>query len=317
MGQHQHEILELPGAPTDASGRMVDQRLLGELMAATMADCTPCATRSLDEIVDDPASIARLAEFSRLLIITVYNGEPPRFMTDDGAIGPSPITPEFRRLMRAVQAGETAYPECVRMTRTERWTAARSAVGLLIGHLYVADESRIGTGQTLPQACVATASLMTKWWTAAKRYEAAEFVMRWDGYQATLPSGAKLPLEADVAVAFILGAVLHHVAKQDGITVDTLDQLVFTRARPVLEDRQRAERALRDFVFPPGFVENKAVHVKRLAQVDHVFLANICGSAALVVDAHAADCSDGTDRNSQREYALVDRAAQIISAESS
>ncbi|MFE9424224.1 hypothetical protein ACFYNO_14800 [Kitasatospora sp. NPDC006697] len=298
--------MELPGGPTDADGRPVDQRLLGELTAAALKDCDGCVDRLLGAVAAEPASVARLVEVSRLIAIRLHNGELPPFMTDDQDMS-GPGTAEFRRLVRAVNAAEPLFEKCEQMTVAERRTAARTAVELLVGHLTIADQEGVTRVQTLPQACVAVSSGMVNWWRTVTPMADREFADRWKEWALT-HRALGLPRDGGDAVALVLGSVLHHQGKQDGLTVETVGELAFTRAMPILQDSQKAGSILRAFVGPPE-IDDITVPVKRLA-ADADFFAELCRFARLVVTAHAANCPHGL-RQSEHECTLAHRAAAI------
>ncbi|MDX3025000.1 hypothetical protein [Streptomyces acidiscabies] len=145
-------------------------------------------------------------------------------------------------------------------------------------------DSRSGAvTQTLPQACTAVAAEMISWWFRMTPW-ARDLFRSWAPLADSEDTGP-------VAATLLLGAVLHHQAVTDGVTVDTIDDLVFTRVRPILEDPEQAVRVLREYPDPPaltGFV----APVRRRAQEDREFLAALCSYTRHTVAAHAEDCPD-------------------------
>lgn len=150
------------------------------------------------------------------------------------------------------------------------------------------DSTSDAVTQSLPQACTAVASEMISWWFRMTPC-ARDLFRSW----APLADSDDTPGEdaGPVAAALLLGAVLHHQAVTDGVTVDTIGDLVFTRVRPILEDPEQAIRVLREYPAPPaltGFVAS----VRRRAQGDRDFLAALCSYTRHTVAAHVEDCPD-------------------------
>ncbi len=307
MGTHEHDPVELPGGSTDADGRPVDQQLLGELMAAALKGCTGCMDRLLGQVAADSACVARLVEVSRLTALRVYRGELPPFMTDDGDRS-GPCSAELRRLVRAVTAAEPLFEECEQLTVAERRSAAHTALELLVGHLVVANEEGLDTAQTLSQACFGLSALMVTWWFETNRFAAREFSDFWKEH-AFARRELGLPHDGADAVGLLLGAVLHHQAIQDGVSVEQIRALIFTRAIPVLQDTEQVGSILRRYVAPPE-IDDIAVPVKRLARADAGFLAELCQFARLTVAAHAAGCPHGL-RQVEHQCTLAHRASAM------
>ncbi|GAA2255739.1 hypothetical protein GCM10010430_44460 [Kitasatospora cystarginea] len=307
MGTHQHEPVELPGGQSNPGGRAVNQRLLGELTAAAMKDCTGCVDRLVAEAAVDPVCVARLVEVSRLVALRVYRGELPPFMTDDHDMS-GPSTAEFRRLVRAVNAAEPLFEECEQMTVAERLTAARTALELLVGYLSIAEQEGVDTAQTLSQACVAVSSMMISWWRQVTPMADLELSQRWKE-RAFAHRDMGLPRGGQDAVALLLGGVLHHQALRDDVTIETLGDLVFTRVVPVLRDPVQTSSILSAYTAPPE-IDDITVPVKRLARGDTDFLTELCLFARYVVTAHAVNCPHGL-RESDHECTLAHRAAAI------
>ncbi|MFC5252979.1 hypothetical protein [Streptomyces nigrescens] len=307
MGTHQHDPVELPGGSTDSDGRPVDQQLLGELMAAAIKGCTGCVDRLLGKVAADSVCVARLVEVSRLTALRVYRGELPSFMTDDDD-GSGPSSTELRRLVRAVTAAEPLFEECEQLTVAERRSAASTALELLVGHLMVANEEGLNTAQTLSQACFGLSALMVKWWFETTPLAAGEFSDLWKEHHLARRE-VGLPHDGTDAVGLLLGSVLHHQAIQDGLSVEGIRDLVFTRAIPTLKDTEQVGNILRLYAAPPE-IDDITVPVKRLARADAGFLAKLRQFARLTVTAHAADCPHGL-RQVEHQCTLAHRAAAI------
>lgn len=308
MGAHEHGSVELPGGPADAEGRAVDEQLLGALVGAALKG-SDCVAGHLDEVAADLACLVRLVNFSRLTVLRVYRGELPGFMTDDGdRFGPS--APELRRLVRAATAGEPLFEVCEQMTPAERRAAAGNALELLIGHLTVAHSEGIDDTETLAELCCATGALLIGWSLQAAPIAEQELTEIWQTYAFGQREAALKGTGAD-AVALLLGAVLHHQAREDEVSTQTFQGLVLTRVLPVLKDPERTERILRAFAAPPG-TEAVAAPVKRLAHRDRAFLADLCNHARHALTLHAGNCPYGL-REAGHECTVEHRLAAISS----
>jgi len=306
MGAHQHGSVELPGGPTDAEGRAVNEQLLGALVGAALKG-GECVAEHLDEVAADLACLVRLVSFSRLTALRVYRGELPGFMTDDDdSFGPS--APELKRLVRAVTAGEPLFELCERMTPAERRAAAGDALDLLIGHLTVAHSEGIDATETLAQLCCAIGLVLVGWSLQAAPMVDRELTETWQKYQFGQREAGLKGTGAD-AVTLLLGAVLHHQARKDEVSTDTIQGLVFTRVLPVLKDPEQAEEVLRAFVAPPD-ADATTAPIKRLARQDRAFLSDLCSYARHILTLHSRNCPYGL-REAGHECTVEHRLAAI------
>ncbi|GGU55701.1 hypothetical protein GCM10010211_20600 [Streptomyces albospinus] len=290
MGAHEHGPVELPGGPTDAEGLAVNEQLLGALTGAAVNGCTPCVDRLLDEAAADPASVGRLVEVSRLTALRLNRGELPAYLTtDDDPSGPA--APEFKRLVRAITAAEPLAEVCEQLTAPERRAAADYAIELLVGHLTIANTTGLDDADTLSEMCCAISALLVEWVFTTAPMARQQFTETWHQY-ALGQREAGLPGNGVHALALLLGAVLHHQARQDQVTVEQLRTLVFTRALPALKDPEQAGAILSGFVAPPGN-DDVTVPVKRLARRDSAFLADLCKYVRHTIAMHVKDCPHG------------------------
>ncbi|WSP41490.1 hypothetical protein OG247_32145 [Streptomyces sp. NBC_01244] len=307
MGAHEHGSVELPGGPTNAEGRAVNEALLGALMAAAIKGCTECVDRRLDEVASEPTCLARLVEVTRLTTLRLNRGEIPGFMTDDDdTFGPA--APELKRLVRAATAAEPLTEVCEQLTIAERRAAAEYAIELLVGALTLANSTGLDDAETLAQMCCAISALLVEWWFTTAPMAAREFTETWRRW-AFGHREAGLPGNGVQAVALLLGAVLHDQALQDRVPVEKLRTLVFTRTLPSLQEPERAAGILSAFAAPPG-TDDITVPVKRFALSNPAFLAEMCGLARHTLTVHAENCPHGL-RESDHECTLAHRAPAL------
>ncbi|MFI0711261.1 hypothetical protein ACH4SK_11500 [Streptomyces inhibens] len=307
MGAHKHEPVELPGGPTNAEGRAVNEQLLGALTGAAIKGCTQCVDRLLDDVAADPACVARLVEMSRLTALRVNRGELPSYMTDDDdPFGPA--APEFKRLVRAITAAEPPTEVCEQLTAPERRAAASHAIELLVGQLTIANATGIDDVETLAEMCCAISALLVEWAFTTAPVARREFTEKWDRY-AFEQQEAGLPGNGVHALALLLGAVLHHQARQDQVTVEQFIDLVFTRALPALQAPEQAGAILSTFAAPPH-TEDMTVPVKRLAQSNSDFLADLCAFARHTITMHVKDCPYGL-RETDHECTIAHRGSAL------
>ncbi|WP_405749416.1 hypothetical protein OG232_04565 [Streptomyces sp. NBC_01411] len=288
MGAHQHGSVKLPGGPTDAKERAVDEEALGALVGAALKD-SECVAEHLDEVAANLACLVRLVTFSRHAALRVYHGELPGFMTDDDD-NFGPACPELKRLVRAVTAGEPLFEVCEQLTSAERRAAARDALELLIGHLTLTASEDLDDVETLAELCCTIGAGMIGWSSQAAPMAERELSETWQKYAFGREAGLQ-GTGAD-AVALFLGAVLHHQARTDEVSVETIRDLAFTRALPVLRDPERTEEILRVFVAPPQ-TDAITAPIKRLARRDHAFLTDLCLYARRTLALHVENCPYG------------------------
>ncbi|NUK21958.1 hypothetical protein [Streptomyces lunaelactis] len=307
MGAHEHGSVELPGGPSTAEGAAVNEQLLGALTGAAVKGCTQCVDRLLDEVAADPACVARLVEVSRLTALRLNRGELPGFMTDDD--DPSgPAAPEFKRLVRAVTAAEPLTEVCEQLTAAERRSAAAHAIELLIGQLTVANTIGLDDAETLAEMCCAISAMLVEWCFTTAPMARREFTEAWRRY-AFGHREAGLPGDGIQALALLLGAVLHHQARQDHVPIEQLRTLVFTRALPALQEPERAGAVLSGFAAPPD-TEAVTVPVKRLARSNSDFLAEMCSFARHTIAMHVRDCPHSL-RETDHDCTLAHRAPAL------
>ncbi|MFD7013979.1 hypothetical protein [Streptomyces sp. NPDC059928] len=307
MGAHEHGLVKLPGGPTDADGNAVNEQLLGSLMGAAIKGCTQCVDRLLDEAAADTACVVRLVEVTRLTALRMYKGELPTFMTDEDATS-GPATPEFTRLVRAITAAESLTEVCERLTPPERRAAAGYAVEQLVALLTFANTTGIDDTETLSEMCCAVSALLVEWAFTTSQLARWQFTKMWEPY-AFGQREAGLPDNGVHALALLLGAVLHHQARQDQVTVEHLGPLVITRALPALRDPEQAGTILNAFVAPPGN-DDITVPVKRLARSNSAFLADLCKFARHTITTHMQDCPHGL-RETDHECTLAHRSPAL------
>ncbi|MFI0776242.1 hypothetical protein [Streptomyces sp. NPDC021212] len=290
MGAHEHRPVELPGGPVNAEGQTVNEPLLGALMGAAINGCTPCVDRLLEEVAADPACAVRLVEVSRLTGLRLNHGELPGFMTDDDDVS-GPAAPEFKRLVRAVTAAEPVTEVCEQMTAADRRAAAGYAIELLVGQLTLANSIGFDDEETLAQMCCAISALLVEWWLSTAPMARREFTEAWEQYVFG-HRAAGLPGNGVNALALVLGAVLHHQARQDRVSVQEVRTLVFTRVLPVLQEPEQVGAILSAFVAPPD-TDDVTVPVKRFARSNRDFLAELCTFAQRTITMHLKDCPHG------------------------
>ncbi|MFD5030015.1 hypothetical protein ACFWM0_06255 [Streptomyces sp. NPDC058405] len=307
MGAHDHGPVELPGGPVDAEGRAVNEALLAALTGAAVNGCAGCVERLLDEVAAEPACVARLVGVARLTAMRLDRGELPRFMTDDDDSS-GPAAPEFKRLVRAVTAAEPVTEVCERMTAGERRAAAGSAIEMLVGHLTLANSVGFDDGETLAEVCCAVSALLVEWWFSSAPMARREFTEAWQKH-AFGHREAGLPGDGLNALALLLGALLHHQARQDQVRVEELGPLVFTRALPALENPEEAGAILDAFVAPPH-TDDITVPVKRYARSNPGFLAELCRYARFTITVHVRDCPHGL-RQENHECTLAHRGPAL------
>lgn len=274
----------------DAEGRAVNEQLLAALTGAAVGNCAECVERLLEEVAAEPACVARLVEVTRLTAIRTNRGDLPAYMTDDD--DPSgPTAPEFKRLVRAVTAAEPVTVVCEQMTDAERHAAASTAIERLVGQLTIANSTGIDDSETLAEMCCAVAALLVEWWFSGAPMARQEFTEAWRKH-AFGRREAGLPGDGTNALALLLGALLHHQARQDHVAVEDLRPLVFTRAVPTLESPERAGAVLAAFVAPP---HNDAITapIKRYARTNPEFLAELCSYLRFAIAVHVKDCPHG------------------------
>lgn len=304
MGAHQHGSVELPGEPTDDEGRAVNEQLLAGLMGAALKG-SECLDEHLDEVAADPACLARLVTVSRLAALRVHHGELPGYITDDDdRFGPS--YPELKRLVRAVTAAEPLFDLCEQLTPAERRAAAVGALEVLVGSLYVA-RAQDGEGEgteTLAEMCCAFGAVMTGWAAEAAPMVEWELTETWKQYMFDQREAGLKGTGGD-AVALLLGALLHHQAREEQLTPLTIRKLVFTRVQPTLNDPERTGEILRTFVAPPQ-TEVTTAPIKRLARHDPAFLADLCRFARSTLTLHSRNCPQGL-RDASHECSIGHR----------
>lgn len=293
MGAHEHGPVELPGGPVDGEGRAVDEPLLAALTGAAVAGCTECVQRLLEEVAAEPACVARLVEVTRLTAINTNRGELPAYMTDGDPAGLA--GPEFTRLVRAVTAAEPVTGMCEQMTGAERRAAAGAAIEMLVGQLRVANSIGFDDSETLAEMCCAVAALLVEWWFSKAPMARGEFTEAWRKH-AFGHRKAGLPGDGANALALLLGALLHHQARQDQVVVEDLRPLVFTRVLPVLESPERAGAVLAAFVAPPH-TDTVTVPIKRYARTNPEFIAELCRYLRSAIAVHVKDCPHGLREN--------------------
>ncbi|MFJ3946236.1 hypothetical protein [Streptomyces griseoaurantiacus] len=304
MGAHQHGSVKLPGGPTDDEGREVDEEALGALMSAALQG-SECIAEHLDEVAADLAGLVRLVTFARLTTLRVYHGELPGYMTDSDGKLPA-YAPEFTHLVRAVTAGEPLFELCEQMTPAQRRAAAEDALDALVGHLR--DVEGLNDSGTLAELCCQIGAVMIGWSSQAAPMGERELTQTWQKYQFGQREAGLKSTSAD-AVALLLGAVLHHQARTDEVTTDTIRELAFTRALPVLKDPERAEEILRVFVAPPE-TEALIAPIKRLARRNRAFLTDLCNHARHLLALHVENCPYGL-RESGHECTVEHRLEAI------
>ncbi|MDX3024997.1 hypothetical protein [Streptomyces acidiscabies] len=304
MGAHQHESVRLPGGPTDDEGRDVDEAALGALVGAALQG-SECVAGHLDEVAGDVSGLVRLVTFARLTTLRFHHGELPGYMTDDDD-ELAAYTPGFRRLVRAVTAGEPLFELCEQMTPAQRRSAAGDALDALTGHLSAMEGPTDPV--TLAELCCRIGAVMIGWSSQAAPMAERDLTETWQKYQSGRHEAGLKGSGAD-AVALLLGAVLHQQARTDEVTTDTIQELVLTRALPVLKAPERAGEILRAFVAPP---ETEAViaPVKRLARRDRAFLTDLCSHARHLLALHVENCPYGL-RESSHECTLAHRLEAI------
>ncbi|MFF1712200.1 hypothetical protein [Streptomyces sp. NPDC058268] len=304
MGAHQHGSVKLPGGPTDDEGREVDEEALAALVSAALQG-SECVAEHLDEVAADLAGLVRLVTFARLTTLRVYHGELPDYMTDDDD-RLATYAPEFRRLVRAVTAGEPLFERCEQMTPAQRRSAAEDALDALSGHLRAVEG--LNDSVTLAELCCQIGAVMIGWSSQAAPMAERELTETWQKYQFGQREAGLKSTSAD-AVALLLGAVLHHQARTEEVTTETIQELVFTRALPVLKAPERAEEILRAFVAPP---ETDAIiaPIKRLARRDRAFLTDLCNHARHLLALHVENCPYGL-RESGHECTVEHRLEAI------
>ncbi|MFD7919676.1 hypothetical protein ACFV3R_10665 [Streptomyces sp. NPDC059740] len=288
MGTHQHGSVELPGGPTDDEGREVDEEALGALVSAALQG-QECVGEHLDEVAADLPGLVRLVTFARLTTLRVYHGELPDYMTD-GDDGVGAYAPEFKRLVLALTVGEPLFELCEQMTPAERRRAAEDALEALAGHLRFVEDVDDSVA-TLAEVCCRVGAVMVGWSSQAAPMAEKELTEAWQRYQFGQRE-AGLEGTGAAAVALLLGAVLHHQARMDKVSTETIGGLVFTRALPVLKAPERAEEILRVFVAPP---ETEAIiaPIKRLARRDRAFVTDLCSHARHLLTLHVEACPYG------------------------
>ncbi|MFG3000929.1 hypothetical protein [Streptomyces sp. NPDC048340] len=314
MGEqaHEHGSVALPGDPVDDDGRAVNQELLGSLMAAAYAACAPCIDRLLGDVADDPVTLGRLVVVARQLALRVYRWELPGHLTDD-ADRFGPAAPEFKRLVRAVTAAEPVAEVCEQLTAAGRRAAARDAFETLTGLLAVAQEEGLDEQPVLPALCCAYGSLLVDWVFATAPLARREYTDVWRRWAFGRPE-AKLTGNGQAALALLLGAVLHHQARQDNVAAPQVEDLVFSRVLPALRDVERAGAVLTAFVAPESKdIAEVTVAVKRLARGDSGFLAELCALAAHTVTMNIKDCPHGL-READHECTLAHRTPALADA---
>ncbi|MFF8601873.1 hypothetical protein ACF065_27635 [Streptomyces sp. NPDC015232] len=306
MGAHQHGSVELPrvATDTDSEGRAVNEEALGALMGAVLNSCE-CVAEHLDEVAADAGCLVRLVTFSRLTALRVYRGELPGYMTDDDDRF-SASSPELKRLVRAVTAGEPLFELCEQMTPAERRAAAEDALDALMGHLPLVEG--LDETETLAELCCQVGAVVIGWSSQTAPMAERELTGAWQKYQFGQREAGLRGTGAD-AVALLLGAVLHHQARTDEVTTDTIRELVFTRALPVLKDPQRTEEILRVFVAPPE-TDPIIAPIKRLARRDPAFLTDLCSHARHLLALHVEHCPYGL-RESGHECTVGHRLEAI------
>ncbi|MDH6138505.1 hypothetical protein P3T35_000482 [Kitasatospora sp. GP30] len=295
MEGHWHGLHELPGGEVDSSGRAVNLLLIGELTAATLQGCRGCRDRLLDSACRDAVVVVRLVETACLLALRMRDGDLAPHMHQDDHTGPGAA--EFRTLAALLHAGGDIHDACTEMTDDQRRTVAATALEYIAGDLLVANvEDGIGSGQSLPEAMVATASLMTTWWAQTAPRHAERLRRRWESAEASSgqadPDAARLA--GGDALSLFLGAVLHAQGVRQEITGATLPDLRYADTLPTLSDPADCARVIAEFAWPLGVTE----HVSRLRQAlraegNDDLLSLLAVSARQVVGAHFAYCSDG------------------------
>lgn len=307
MGAHEHGPVELPGGPVDTEGRAVNEPLLAALTGAAVGGCTECVQRLLEEVAAEPACVARLVEVTRLTAIRTNGGELPGYMTDDD--DPSgPAVPEFKRLVRAATAAEPVTVVCEQMTSAERRAAAGTAIETLVGQLTVANSFGLDDSETLAEMCCAVAAMLVEWWFSRVPMARREFTEAWKKH-AFGHREARLPGDGTNALALLLGALLHHQARQDQVVVEDLRPLVFTRVLPALESPERAGAVLAAFVAPPH-TDTVTVPIKRYARANPESLAELCLYLRSAIAVHVKDCPHGL-RESGHACTLAHRGSAL------
>ncbi|WP_077060479.1 hypothetical protein [Streptomyces sp. MP131-18] len=283
--------MPLPGGPTTTDGHAVNEPLLGALAAAAIRDCTECVDRFLDEIADAPASVARLVEVARLAALRLHRGELPGFFTDDDDRS-GPAMPELKHLVRAATAAEPLTAVCEQLTTAQRRAAARDAIEMLVGQLKVANTFGRDESQTLAELCCAISALLVEWCFAAAPMDGRHFSETWRKWSSGRQREARLPGNGIPALALLLGAVLHHQARQDDVPAEQLQDLVFARALPLLQEPPEVGDILKAFAAPP---ENDSITgpVKRLARSEPQFLSDLCSYARHTIMLHVENCPHG------------------------
>ncbi|MFD8609736.1 hypothetical protein [Streptomyces sp. NPDC059631] len=205
----------------------------------------------------------------------------------DGDDRSGTYAPEFKRLMLALTAGEPLIELCEQMTPAERRRVAEEALDALEGNMRLV-EGVDDSVATLAELCCQVGALMVGWSSQAAPMAERGLTETWQRYQFGQRE-AGLEGTGTAAAALLLGAVLHHQARKDDVSTDTIDGLAFTRILPVLEAPEQAEAILRMFVAPP---EREAfiVPVKRLARRDRAFLTDLCRHARHLLTLHVEHC---------------------------
>lgn len=101
--EHHHGRLEIPAYP-DPAGRPVDHELLGQFVGAAFEGCASCQEALLMLMVEDPATTARLVQWTCVSTQAAFGGLA-EYLIRDGV--PGPARPEFRQLARAGVEGDT------------------------------------------------------------------------------------------------------------------------------------------------------------------------------------------------------------------
>ncbi|WP_433549172.1 hypothetical protein ACQPZG_31995 [Streptomyces sp. CA-294286] len=303
---HRHEQIPIALGPSDRMS-VHGQQQLGVVLGAVGAGCTGCAESALDAVAADPAAVGRLVEITRRTAALLHDGGLPDHMTSRATVGE--LSGEFRFLVCAITEAADPAATAAQMAVAQRRTAARTAALVLAeynGDAYAnARDSVLSGGQTLSEACLAHAEQMTTWWQRKNSRQAAAARAGWQ--QACEAEGLQgHELLGERGTVFVLGAVLHRLAREAGTTTDTIHTLPYTRILPLLRDPRTVVRTVREFVTPPA-LEITGMSVKRLA-CDSPTFAVLGLWTEIICRAHAEDC---TRHGPGHECTLADRAALL------
>ncbi|MFF0740539.1 hypothetical protein ACFYVL_09065 [Streptomyces sp. NPDC004111] len=296
---HDHPQIPITLGPLD---RMSEhgQQTLGLVLGAAGEGCMACAEDLLDELTE-PAAVGRLVEITRRTVAQLNDGTLPGALTT-GSPGDGE---DFRLLVRTITEAADPAAAAAQMPTARRRAASRTAAAVLASYAHTShqaarDRAAAGT-PTLADACLAQARLMTTWW----RHQDPESEVH-EGWRRASGETDLRAADGEQGAVYLLGAVFHALAQEEGIR-DDIHALPYTRALPLIRDREAVVRIVKKFVSPPA-QETTGTAVKRLAidEPDAPAFVVLRLWADLVCAAHAAACCyQGPDH----ECTLRDRQA--------